>query len=227
MKIGGLLRSTLLDFPGRVSALVFARGCNFCCPYCHNPALLLPEGEQVDTLEVLTFLEGRRRVLEGVVVSGGEPTLQSGLPAFCRSLKDMGYAVKIDSNGSRPKVLRTLLEDGLVDYVAVDMKADPLAYPETLAPPGAGDALLRTIALLGESGVAHEFRTTCVEPFITPESFAAILGALKGQAPLFLQKARLAGVADPTFAGLRELPASSLEELRQTALRRGQPCEIR
>lgn len=227
MRIGGLQKTTLLDFPGKVGAVVFTQGCNFFCPYCHNPDLVLHRQDALALADVLAFLTQRRRVLEGVVISGGEPTLHDGLFSFCAALKSLGYAVKLDTNGSRPETLRLLLEAKLLDYVAMDVKGDPRHYPEALGAP-AGDAVARSMGVLRQSGVAHEFRIPCAAPFIDAASFSAILDEA-GAAPLFLQPIRLENVLRPDFfaATGRPLDADEMEALRAAAARRGADCRIR
>lgn len=229
MRIAALQKTTLIDFPHRISALVFTQGCNFHCPYCHNPDLvgegtgLLPAGE------VTAFLAHRRTVLEGVVISGGEPTLQADLPDFCAIVRDMGYAVKLDTNGSHPEMLRSLLERGLLEYVALDVKASPRAYPEALCTQGLSTQMAQSLSLLREAGVPHEFRVTCVSPFITPESFANIIDAVGSNATIFLQKVRLKRVLRPDFF-LHEgaaLPQETIDSLQHEALRAGLHCFIR
>ena len=228
MKIGGLQKTTLLDFPGKVSALVFTLGCNFLCPYCHNPDLVLHRREPIPFTEVMAFLSQRRKVLAGVVISGGEPTLHDGLFAFCAALKALGYAIKLDTNGSRPEVLRQLLQAGFLDYVAMDVKAHPEAYPAALCPKGIGDAVSRSIALLEESRVAHEFRIPCAAPFIDEPAFAAILGRIR-HAPVFLQAIRLENVLQPDFFPRHghALNRDDMETLCAAARARGLHCLIR
>ncbi len=227
MLIGGLQKTTLLDFPGKVSAVVFTQGCNFLCPYCHNPDLVLCRQDALALADVLAFLTQRKRVLEGVVISGGEPALHNGLFSFCATLKSLGYAVKLDTNGSRPETLRLLLEANLLDYVAMDVKGDPRQYPEALGAP-ADDAVARGMGFLRQSGVAHEFRIPCAAPFINEASFSAILEKT-GDAPLFLQAIRLENVLRPDFfaATGRPLDAGEMETLRGAAVRRGADCRIR
>lgn len=227
MRIGGLQKTTLLDFPGKVGAVVFTQGCNFLCPYCHNSDLVLHRRDALALADVLAFLTQRRKVLEGVVISGGEPTLHDGLFAFCAALKSLGYAVKLDTNGSRPDALRLLLEANLLDYVAMDVKGNPRRYPEALGAP-AGDAVARSMGVLRQSGVAHEFRVPCAAPFIDAASFSAILEEAGG-APLFLQAIRLENVLWPDFfaAAGRPLNADEIEALRATAVSGGADCRVR
>ncbi|MBR4355786.1 MAG: anaerobic ribonucleoside-triphosphate reductase activating protein, partial [Elusimicrobiaceae bacterium] len=125
MKFGGLIKFTLIDFPGRPAAVIFTQGCNFRCRYCHNPELVYPHlfTEPVPQEEIMSFLQRRQGTLEGVVVSGGEPTLHDDLPAFMASVKALGYALKLDTNGSRPDMIQELIDKKLVDYIAMDLKA--------------------------------------------------------------------------------------------------------
>ncbi len=165
--ISGLQKMTLLDFPGRVACTVFLQGCNFRCPFCHNSDLLPKAGEEMMTEEeLLTFLAGRRGLLDGVCITGGEPTLSSGLPALIRGIKALGFAVKLDTNGSRPEVLKALVGEGLLDYVAMDVKNAPSAYGEItgveslpLAP------LEESLRFLLSDVVDYEVRTTLVSAF--------------------------------------------------------------
>ncbi|MDR2055593.1 MAG: anaerobic ribonucleoside-triphosphate reductase activating protein [Desulfovibrio sp.] len=228
MRIGALQKTTMLDFPGRVSAIVFAQGCNFVCPYCHNPDLKR-QGDLLEPDGVLEFLTRRRRLLEGVVITGGEPTLQEGLAEFCRELKELGYAIKLDTNGSRPDVLERLLRENLLDYVAMDVKADPRRYPREISAADAGDAVSASVDILNGSPVPREFRVPCAEPFINRESFQAILEMIPGDIPIFLQKIRLERVLDPDFfAGRgRALNRAEMELLRAQADSRGKTCLIR
>lgn len=162
MRIGGYVPCSLADFPGRIAAVVFTQGCNWRCPWCHNPALVYAEQftSPLPVADVLTRLAGRRGRVDGVVVTGGEPTLQPDLAAFFGELKRMGFATKLDTNGSRPAVVRALLAERLLDFVAMDMKAPWPRYAEATGIAVDVLALQETMAVLRESGVAHQFRTT-------------------------------------------------------------------
>lgn len=188
MVIGGLSKLTLLDYPGLVAATVFFTGCELRCPFCHNRPLVLPRGEATLALPaVLDFLRSRRGKLDGVCLSGGEPTLQPELPDLIRDIRAMGYRVKLDTNGSRPQVLQDLLGQGLLDYVAMDIKNAPDRYSETC---GGVDILAQareSAALLLEGRVPYEFRTTVCRPFHDPEAMAAIGQWLRGADRYFIQ----------------------------------------
>ena len=176
MKISGLQKLTLLDYPGTMACTVFLNGCNFRCPFCHNSELLEANVEPVMTEEaLLAFLRKRRGILEGVCITGGEPTIHPQLPDLLRRVKDLGYKVKLDTNGYRPEVLRAVIADGLVDYVAMDIKNDPENYGITvgLAQPDL-QRIEESIRILLEDTVDYEFRTTLVLPLHSEESVAAM-----------------------------------------------------
>jgi len=164
MKIAGLQKMTLLDYPGRVACTVFLQGCNFRCPFCHNSLLLPATGEVLmEDTELLAFLKKRTGLLDGVCITGGEPTLQKELPKLLAEVKALGYAVKLDTNGSRPEVLKALVAEGLVDYVAMDIKNSPRRYGQTA---GVKESLLadieESIRFLLSGAVDYELRTTVV-----------------------------------------------------------------
>ena len=164
MKIAGLQKMTLLDYPGRVACTVFLQGCNFRCPFCHNSMLLPGTGEVLmDDTELLAFLKKRVGLLDGVCITGGEPTLQKELPELLQAIKALGYAIKLDTNGSQPEMLKALVSAGVVDYVAMDIKNSPRRYPETA---GMKESLLpkveESIRYLLSGVVDYEFRTTVV-----------------------------------------------------------------
>ena len=197
MVIAGVQNLTLLDYPGQVACTVFTGGCNFRCPYCHNASLVLPERvrEESGGVEaVLRFLEKRRGVLDGVAVSGGEPLLHADIADFLRDVRAMGYRVKLDTNGSFPERLRALVEEGLVDRVAMDVKNAPALYAET-----AGLTLVDIAAVersrdyLMSGAVAYEFRTTLVRGLHTPESVREAAKWVAGARAYWLQQFRDSG----------------------------------
>lgn len=190
MRIGGLQKLAMVDFPGKVAATVFTSGCNLRCPFCHNAPLVTRPEEAEDLTEeaVLDFLAGRKGLLDGVVLSGGEPLLQPGVEEFLARVRDMGYAIKLDTNGCYPRRLRELLKQGMVDYVAMDIKNSLEKYAGTVGCQGFDTtAVKESAALLMEGDVDFEFRTTAVKPFHTPEDMEAIGRWLSGAPRYFLQ----------------------------------------
>ena len=191
MRISGLQKLSMVDYPGKLAATVFTGGCNLRCPFCHNAPLVLRVSEtpELTVEEVLTFLRSRKGLLDGVVLSGGEPLLQNGAADFLREVKSLGFAVKLDTNGCYPEALAAILEDGLVDYVAMDIKNRPEKYPETVGIPGFDMApVWESVRLLRSSGVDYEFRTTVVREFHTLEDIRAIGEWLKGSKRWYLQQ---------------------------------------
>ena len=163
--ISGLQKMTLLDFPGKVACTVFLQGCNFRCPFCHNSQMLTGNPPPVmETEAFFTFLKSRQGLLDGVCVSGGEPALRPELPEFLARIKALGFFVKLDTNGSRPEVLKSLVSKGLVDYVAMDVKNSPALYAQTVGLQTNLAAIEESLRFLMEDTVAYELRTTLVTP---------------------------------------------------------------
>ncbi len=190
MILKGLQKLTLLDYPGEIAATVFTGGCNFRCPFCHNASLVLPEkfGETLPTEEFFAFLESRRGKLRAVCVSGGEPTMQGDLPEFIARIKDMGFLAKLDTNGTRPDVLRGLIDGGLLDYVAMDIKNSKARYGETVGVGNFDISLIEeSVNILRKGSVPFEFRTTVVRELHSEEDFHEIGKWLSGDEKFFLQ----------------------------------------
>ncbi|HRR34386.1 MAG TPA: anaerobic ribonucleoside-triphosphate reductase activating protein [Kiritimatiellia bacterium] len=188
MTLAGFVPLSLCDYPGRVASVLFTQGCNFRCPWCHNPHLVPAEpcgGAAVcDTEAVIETLASRRARVDSVVVTGGEPTLHADLPAFLRRLRALGLHIKLDTNGSRPAVLRTLFAEHLLDYVAMDMKAPWARYAALTGVPACDTAALRdSVALIARSGVAHQFRTTRVDPLLSESDYADIRLQIPSSSP--------------------------------------------
>lgn len=183
MKIGGLIKFTLIDFPGRPAAVVFTQGCNFRCRYCHNPELVYPHmfAEPVAIEEIYSFLKRRQGTLEGVVVSGGEPTLHEDLPSFMADLKAMGYATKLDTNGTRPDMLKSLLNAKLLDYIAMDLKAPLEKYSLITGVDFNPEVLKQSMDLIRQSGLEYEFRTTYDKEVLTDADISTITQRLNGK----------------------------------------------
>jgi len=177
-QIGGLQKVSLIDYPGKVAAVVFAQGCNFRCPFCHNRELVLPAYYQPPLPEpqVLTYLAERRDKLQGVVVTGGEPTLQKDLVGFLRKIKRLKYSIKLDTNGSQPRVLRPLIRAKLVDFIAMDLKGPWERYEEFTGCPVNIRDIQTSVRIILKSGVGHIFRTTAVKPLLSPDDIRRTAG---------------------------------------------------
>ncbi len=165
MDIGGLQKFTLSDFPGRAAAIIFTQGCNFNCSWCHNRQLIpkcCPGTPRFEAGDVLGFLESRRGRLDGLVITGGEPTIQDGLVPFIRKARKLGFEIKLDSNGSRPGILSMLVEEGLIDYLAIDIKAPEDKYGLLTGKSVPAARIMESVSIASASGIEHEFRTTYV-----------------------------------------------------------------
>ncbi|HOK06783.1 MAG TPA: anaerobic ribonucleoside-triphosphate reductase activating protein [Syntrophales bacterium] len=216
MRIGAHQKVSLIDYPPYISAVVFTQGCNFRCPYCHNPELVLPESYE-ETLEVdsiLSFLDRRRGKLDAVVVTGGEPTIQKGLLAFLKRVRAKGFLVKIDTNGSRPEVLDELLAARLVDFVAMDVKAPLERYTEAAGVEVDPKVIRASVEILKASGVDHEFRTTVVEGLLTEEDLDGVAGELAGAKRYVLQRFVPSKHVDPAYGRKAPTNLATLERVK-------------
>lgn len=195
MKLQYIQKLTLLDYPGKVACTVFLYGCNFRCPFCHNPALVTrPPENGLPLSDLLTLLQKRRGILEGVAVTGGEPLINDEIFELLFAVREAGYPVKLDTNGFFPDRLRRILEQRLVDYVAVDIKNSPDRYAETVGLPSIDLSPLReTIALLEASAVDHEYRTTVVREYHDARSLTGAASLIPGAGRYFLQSFRDSG----------------------------------
>lgn len=190
MQFGGLQELTLIDYPGKIAATVFTIGCNLRCYYCHNAELVLPEKIKKQPIitegSVLEFLKSRVNLLQGLCITGGEPTLQNDLPRFAKAVKDLGFLVKLDTNGTNPEMLRLMVTNRLVDYIAMDVKASLGRYEEVTGAAIDIDRLKDSIDFIKQSGVEYEFRTT-VAPGITKEDILEIANLISGADNYYLQ----------------------------------------
>lgn len=194
MKIGGLLPFSLLDYPGKIAAVVFSQGCNFRCPYCYNPELVDPGrySPLIPQAEVLGFLARRRGELEACVVTGGEPTVQGDLIDFFAQVKKMSYLSKLDTNGYLPEVIEELIKRELLDYVAMDIKAPLERYSDIARVPIDTAAIARSIELIKNSGLDYEFRTTLVQGMLSREELLQIADLVRGARRFYFQLFRTA-----------------------------------
>ena len=220
MDIAFLYRTSFIDYPGKICAVAFTTGCTFRCPYCHNPELVdgsLPPGMFPEE-EVLSFLAGRRGKLDALSITGGEPCLQPDLAAFMKKVRDLGFLLKLDTNGSRPEALARVIDQGLADYIAMDGKAPLEKYPLVSRTGSWESEIPASIALVMGSGVPYEFRTTLVEGLLDPEDVREIGEMIRGARRYVLQRFVPSKPLDPSYAGAKTFGegeiASLLEDLR-------------
>ena len=227
MKIAGIQKLTLLDYPGFVACTVFMYGCNFRCPFCHNAELVVGSGENLSFSEdsFWELLENRRGILEGVVISGGEPLLQPDLAAFLSEIKEKGYLVKLDTYGSFPDRLKRLTDEKLIDFVAMDVKNSPEKYALTAGTPVDTVRIGQSIALLLEKNIPYEFRTTAVKELHTAADFTKIGRWIQGAEQYYIQCFRDSenllsdGCSKPSPEDLQAYLAAAREYVPQTNLR--------
>lgn len=187
MNIAGIIKASLIDYPGQASAVLFFGGCNFRCGYCHNPEVVECMKGTIESEDVFSFLEKRRRFLDAVCISGGEPTLQSELHSFILRLKKMGYLIKLDTNGTNPNLLERLVTEKLVDYVAMDVKAPMEKYEDVVRVKTNKEMIRKSIALLLKGLVRYEFRTTVCKELLTMEDLLTMSEELVGAEKWYLQ----------------------------------------
>lgn len=230
MKIGSVHKTSLLDYPGKISAIIGTQGCNMRCSWCHNYYLIPYEFTEPSDIiakkEILRFLAQRKKFLEGIVITGGEPTIQADLPEFCARVKEMGFSVKLDTNGTVPSMLNRLLKDDLVDYIAMDVKTDLRQYRQLFREKIDENKILESIDIVMSADKPYEFRTTCVSPFVTNENIIEIAMLIKGAERYFLQKCNLPKGMDAN-AKYKIINESRLIELQQKVKSYVLNCEIR
>lgn len=217
MDVNGLQKLTLLDYPGKCACTVFLAGCNLRCPFCHNAALVIGQAPTAMTEgEFLAFLKKRRGLLDGVCITGGEPTLRKDLPEFIGKIRELGYLVKLDTNGSNPKMLRQLIDDKLIDYAAMDIKNCPDRYGATCGGINILPAVEESLCILRENKVEYELRTTCCKPFHDEKAMEAIGKWLSGTENYYLQNFVDSG--DLVGTGVSGFTKEEMEALRDAVL---------
>ncbi len=229
MIFGGFTPFTLIDYPGRTAAMVYTIGCNFRCPYCHNPELV---DETVDTTfsekSILTFLTARQGVLDGVVITGGEPTMHGDdLLSFMGEVKKLGFQVKLDTNGTNPEFIKTAIGKGLVDYIAMDVKAPLHSYHRIVGRPVDTEALHESITILRTGTVPYEFRTTVVKALLSPSHLEEIAKELSGASQYYLQKFVPTKILNPQFKRKVTYTDDEFMEFQKTASKYVAFCGIR
>jgi len=231
IQIGGLQKLTLIDFPGRIAATVFLIGCNLKCPWCYSSELVLPEKikkqPKISEKEFLEFLKERKKLLEGLVLCGGEPSIDKKLPSLIEKIKKLGYLVKLDTNGSNPKMLKKLIKTKLIDYVAMDMKLPKERYPEIFGKRVKIEDIEESIKILKEGKVDYEFRTTVVPTVLNKEDILKIAKWIRGAKRYYLQNFRPEKTIDPEFEKIKPYPQEYLLEIQKAISPFFEVCQVR
>lgn len=229
MIIGGFQKFSLIDYPGKICAIIFTRGCNFRCRYCHNPELVIPEkyAPEIPLSEIYNFLENRRGKLDAVCITGGEPTLQPDLIKTMKKIKDMGFLVKLDTNGSYPEVLEEVINNRLADYLAMDVKAPLKDYAKIVNRYIPVEKLKKSIELIMNSGIKYEFRTTVVKPLVTENDLKEIAQEIRGAENYYLQNFIPTKPLDPSLTKKDSFSYEELEMLAKKLKKYVKNCYVR
>lgn len=229
MFFGGLEKFTLIDYPSKTACMVYTIGCPFRCPYCHNPELVNQICKtKISEDEVLRFLSSRGNMLDGVVITGGEPSMHGQkLVDFIKKVKKLGFLIKLDSNGVDPIFLQTLISEKLVDYIAMDIKSPMIKYMQSVGRSVDTDNIRKSIEIIKNSGVDYEFRTTIVKSMLSYDDFEQIGREIKGAKKYFLQKFIPSKVLSPNFSKQSTYSDSELKYLKLVMENYVESCEIR
>lgn len=230
MLIGGLQKTSLLDYPDKISAIIFTVGCNFRCGFCYNSHLVTKtdKAEIIPEEKIFQFLESRRKTLDAVVITGGEPTLQPDLPQFIKKIKALGYLVKLDTNGTNPDMLAVLINDGLVDYLAMDIKGPLPKYAKIVKVKIDIKKIKRSLKLIMNSGLPYEFRSTLLPALHSREDLLAMSELIAGASRYFLQKFMpVASLNDPAFRSLPSFNDAEMNELAKLCSVNVKQCQVR
>lgn len=229
MNIGGLQQFSMIDYPGKLAAIIFTLGCNFRCGYCHNPELVLPEkfNPNLDEEKILDFFKTRLGKLDAISITGGEPTLQADLPQFMKKIKDLGFLIKLDSNGTNPKMLKEIIDNKLVDYLAMDIKAPLEKYEDVINHSVDLDNIQKSIELIMKSGLDYEFRTTIVKSQLSKQDLRDIGKLIRGAKIYYLQKFIPSKANDQKFLKEKTYSDEEFEKIKKDILKYVQKCEIR
>jgi len=246
MIIGGLQKLTLIDYPGKLACTVFCTGCNYRCGFCYNPELVLAEKikeqNKISELEFFDFLNKRKGLLNGVCIGGGEPSMNQDLPDFCRKIKNLDYFIKLDTNGSHPKMLKNLIDQKLVDYIALDIKAPPEKYIQIIGMQNKMvlgkeqsdfwlkkivENIEKSINLVRQGQIDSEFRTTIVPGLLKKQDILKIAKWLSPAKKYFLQQFRPAKTINPEFSKIKPYSQKHLLEIQKAVAPFFQTCQIR
>ncbi len=231
MQIGGLQKLTLIDFPGRLAATVFLAGCNFRCPWCYSKELVLPDEikkqPKISEKDFFDFLKKRKGLLEAVTICGGEPCLSKDLPQFCKKIKKLGYLVKLDTNGSTPKMLKDLIKKKLIDYVALDVKASKEKYQRLVKKKVNVKNIEKSIEILKNSNIDFEFRTTLIPTLLKKEDIFKIVRWISPTKKYYLQNFRPEKTIDPKFEKIKPYPQEYLLEIQKAIAPFFEICQVR
>jgi pyruvate formate lyase activating enzyme len=231
MEIGGLQKTTLIDFPGRIAATIFLCGCNFRCPWCYSSELVLPEKiknqPKITEKEFFEFLKSRKELLDGVVICGGEPTINKDLPEFIKKIKNLGFLVKLDTNGSNPRMLKNLIDKKLVDYIALDIKGPKEKYSQFTGVKIDTKKIQESIDILRGDEIDYEFRSTIVPSLHAKEDVIEMAKWIKGAKRYYLQNFRPEKTIDKKFEKIKPYPQEFLLEIQKIISPFFETCQIR
>jgi pyruvate formate lyase activating enzyme len=231
VKIGGIQKLTLIDYPGKLAAVVFLCNCNFRCPWCYSSELVLPEKikkqPEVSEKYVFEFLKERKNLIEGVVLCGGEPTMTKELLSLVKKIKKEGFFVKLDTNGSDPKILKELIDKKLVDYVAMDIKAPKEKYKEFTGSKIDVKKIQQSVDILKEGKIDYEFRTTVVPEFHNREELLTMARWISGAKRYYLQNFRAEKTMDKKFESVKPYPVEFLLEIQKAIAPWFGDCQVR
>jgi pyruvate formate lyase activating enzyme len=228
MIIKGLEKTTLIDYPEKVACTIFIFGCNLRCPYCHNPELVVEDSTpEIDQEEILKFLEERKDFLDGVCITGGEPTIHKNLPDFLKKIKQLGFSIKLDTNGTDPDAVEQLIKDRLIDYMAMDIKAPLEKYEKIVKAKVDLEKIKKSVEIIRNSGLDYEFRMTVPPDFFDENDFVKIGKWLKGAKRFYLQQFRGIKTLDKKFVGKKPVSKEELERFCNVLKPFFEHCEIR
>ncbi|MEA3453252.1 MAG: anaerobic ribonucleoside-triphosphate reductase activating protein [Patescibacteria group bacterium] len=232
MIIGGIQKNTLIDYPGKIAATIFVSGCNFKCPFCYNPELVLPgsivQASPISLKDIYSFLEERKGFLEAVVICGGEPTIYEDIIDFAKQIKDMGYLVKLDTNGSNPEILKKMISQKLLDYIAMDIKAPKERYQELAGTLVDIEKIEQSISILKKKETDYEFRTTIVPGLLTKEDILKIVKWISPAKRYFLQNFQPKDkMVNSEFSTTKPYPKKYLTDIQKEIASFFDICEVR